>query len=273
MIGSVGNSLQMSPSYLQGLNSSGQGSAVLQSESAKAISTSHINSSKTLDTSSAQRIPFSDSLRNDNSGSQGSPNEPDDSQNSFQVSRETAQQEQQVQQVISQLKARDTEVRAHEMAHLSAAGSYARGGMSFTYQTGPDGKKYAIGGEVGIDTSPVSGDPEATLQKAMVIQRAALAPAEPSAQDQKVAQAANQMMAQARADIASQAMEEQRAVQEEGDSEDLSDMGSQMVEGESRSITINPDNAQEDLLQSANNDRQQFNLRLQIPPAESMYSS
>ena len=98
------------------------------------------------------------------------------------------------------------------MAHLAAAGSYARGGMSFTYQTGPDGKRYAIGGEVGIDTSPVSGDPEATLQKAMVIQRVALAPAEPSAQDQKVAQSAIKMMAQARMEISMQALEKQRAI-------------------------------------------------------------
>ncbi|MDX1353690.1 MAG: putative metalloprotease CJM1_0395 family protein, partial [Thiomicrorhabdus sp.] len=66
--------------------------------------------------------------------------------------------QQQVQAVINQLKARDAEVRAHEMAHLSTAGGYARGGMSFTYQMGPDGKQYAIGGEVGIDTTPVSGD-------------------------------------------------------------------------------------------------------------------
>ena len=99
---------------------------------------------------------------------------------------------------ITQLKARDAEVRAHEAAHLAAAGSYARGGASFEYQTGPDGKKYAIGGEVSIDSGPVSGDPAATIQKARQIRAAALAPASPSSQDQKVAAAASQMEADAR---------------------------------------------------------------------------
>ena len=128
-----------------------------------------------------------------------------------------AQNQQQVEQVISQLKARDTEVRAHEMAHLAAAGSYARGGMSFSYQTGPDGKQYAVGGEVGIDTSPVAGDPQATLQKAQVIQRAALAPAQPSGQDIKVAAAAQKMMIDARAEM-SAARSTETASSTEGDS-------------------------------------------------------
>lgn len=112
--------------------------------------------------------------------------------------------QQQIENVISQLKARDREVRVHEQAHLSAAGQYATGGASYSYQTGPDGKRYAIGGEVGIDTSPIANDPEATLQKAMVVQQAALAPAQPSTQDMRVASAASQMMAEARAQIAEQ---------------------------------------------------------------------
>jgi hypothetical protein len=49
--------------------------------------------------------------------------------------------------------------------------------------TGPDGKQYAVGGEVPIDLSPVSGNPQATVQKAETIQRAALAPADPSGPD------------------------------------------------------------------------------------------
>ncbi|WP_373017630.1 putative metalloprotease CJM1_0395 family protein [Thiomicrorhabdus sp.] len=114
------------------------------------------------------------------------------------------QNEQAVQQVVNQLKARDSEVRSHEMAHLAAAGGYATSGASFAYQVGPDGKRYAIGGEVGIDISPVSGDPQATLQKAMVVQRAALAPAQPSDQDLRVASAAVQMAAQARMELAQQ---------------------------------------------------------------------
>ena len=79
------------------------------------------------------------------------------------------------QEQVSELKSRDREVRAHEQAHLAAAGPYATGGPSYTYQEGPDGRRYAVGGEVGIDTSPVSGDPEATIQKAQQIRAAALA--------------------------------------------------------------------------------------------------
>lgn len=106
------------------------------------------------------------------------------------------------QQQIEELKARDAEVRTHEAAHLAAAGPYATSGASYTFQTGPDGQKYAIGGEVSIDMSEVSGDPEATIQKMQTVVAAALAPAEPSGQDHKVAAAARQTEAKARAELA-----------------------------------------------------------------------
>jgi hypothetical protein len=105
---------------------------------------------------------------------------------------------------VEKLKARDREVRVHEAAHQAAAGGLATGGATFTYQRGPDGVSYAIGGEVNVDTSPVSGDPEATLRKAETIRRAALAPAEPSGQDRQVAAKAAQMAAEARAELAAQ---------------------------------------------------------------------
>ncbi|MDR2441788.1 MAG: hypothetical protein LBE12_20720 [Planctomycetaceae bacterium] len=125
------------------------------------------------------------------------------SQNSSNVSSEaelTPEEEEQVQK----LKARDQEVRVHEAAHVAAGGPYVTGGPSYTYQTGPDGKPYAIGGEVGIDTSEVRGDPEATIRKMQTVAAAALAPAEPSSQDQKVAAAARQKEAQARTELAQQ---------------------------------------------------------------------
>ena len=128
--------------------------------------------------------------------------------------------EQEVKQV-QELKARDREVRAHEAAHLAAAGSLATG-VSYTYQRGPDGVQYAVGGEVGIDTAPVAGDPEATLAKAQRIRAAALAPAEPSAQDLRVAAQAAQLAVQARAEIGQQqraeSEEESEAIQEVRDS-------------------------------------------------------
>lgn len=111
-------------------------------------------------------------------------------------------QQQQDDVIIRQLRSRDREVRAHEGAHVAAGGSIVRGGPSYTYQIGPDGRSYAIGGEVQIDTSPVAGDPEATLLKSGQIRAAALAPANPSAQDLRVASNANQLASRARVDIA-----------------------------------------------------------------------
>lgn len=108
------------------------------------------------------------------------------------------------QQVVQKLKARDREVRAHEQAHLSAAGPYAQGGPQYEYQTGPDNNRYAVGGSVNIDTSPIPGDPEATLRKAQVIRAAALAPASPSGQDMQVAAAAAKMEAEALAELRQQ---------------------------------------------------------------------
>lgn len=96
------------------------------------------------------------------------------------------------QAIIAQLKARDQEVRVHEAAHKAAGGQFT-GAMQLEYEQGPDGKRYAVGGEVSIDVGPVSGDPQATVDKARTIQQAALAPAQPSAQDRRVAAQAMQM--------------------------------------------------------------------------------
>lgn len=101
---------------------------------------------------------------------------------------------------LAELKTRDTEVRTHEQAHLSAAGQYATSSASFSYTNGPDGKHYATGGEVSIDMSN-ENSPEATAQKMRTIQRAALAPANPSATDRNVASQAAAKEAQALQEI------------------------------------------------------------------------
>ena len=101
---------------------------------------------------------------------------------------------------LQKLKQRDTEVRTHEQAHLSAASQYARSGASFTYQKGPDGASYAIGGEVGIDVAKES-TPEATITKMQTIKRAALAPATPSGADKRIAAQAGTKEAQARQEL------------------------------------------------------------------------
>lgn len=88
---------------------------------------------------------------------------------------------------VRELQSVDKRVRAHEKAHLNAAVGIAKGGANFVSRIGPDGRQYAVGGEVSIDTSAIAGDPQATILKAQQIQRAAQAPLDPSAQDRAVA--------------------------------------------------------------------------------------
>lgn len=104
------------------------------------------------------------------------------------------------QDQIQELAARDREVRAHEQAHAAAAGQYGSS-PTYSFVRGPDGVSYAVGGSVDVDTSPIPGDPEATLRKAQQLRRAANAPAEPSAQDGRVAAAAAKMELDARAEL------------------------------------------------------------------------
>lgn len=111
---------------------------------------------------------------------------------------------QEEQAEVSKLKQRDQEVRRHEQAHKAAAGSFATGGPSFEYTTGPDGRRYATGGEVSIDTSEVPGDPQATVSKMQQIRRAAQAPVNPSSQDRAVAAQAAATERAARAEVADQ---------------------------------------------------------------------
>lgn len=101
------------------------------------------------------------------------------------------------------MQARDRQVRDHEQAHLSAAAGIAVSGPSYEYQRGPDGKNYAIGGEVRIDVSP-GRSPQETLSKAQQIERAALAPRDPSSADRAVAAEASQMAQEAQSKLRAQ---------------------------------------------------------------------
>ena len=102
---------------------------------------------------------------------------------------------------VEELKKIDKRVHTHEQAHLSAAGGYARGGASYDYVTGPDGNKYANAGHVNLDTSREK-TPEATIIKANIIQKAALAPADPSPADKQIAANAAKMAADAHQELA-----------------------------------------------------------------------
>jgi len=138
---------------------------------------------------------------------------------------------------IEQLASRDREVRAHEQAHLSAAGNRATSGASFTYTDGPDGQRYATGGEVSINTSPVHGDAEATLRAAELIQRAALAPASPSAQDRQVAAAANAMAQVATVELSQQQAEAVREASSVERSSSEIDGSLEVLDSESIEVT------------------------------------
>lgn len=109
---------------------------------------------------------------------------------------------------IRELKKRDAEVKAHEQAHAAVGGAYASA-PTYTYAKGPDGKKYAVGGEVQIDTSP-ERTPDATIRKMDVVIRAALAPAEPSSQDRAVARQAQQQRLEAQQQLAQQQADDRK---------------------------------------------------------------
>jgi hypothetical protein len=137
---------------------------------------------------------------------------------------------------LTELKARDREVRTHEAAHQAAGGQHA-GAMSLTYERGPDGAQYAVGGEVPIDVSSVAGDPQATVEKMRTVHAAALAPAEPSSQDLAVAAQAMQTLLQARAELSADKNGKTNAVAEaddssEKDSEESAEQSDQSLSGQ-----------------------------------------
>jgi len=111
------------------------------------------------------------------------------------------------QRQVRELAAADRRVRAHEQAHIAVGGDLVRGGATFSYATGPDDKRYAVAGEVSIDTSP-GRTPEETIPKAQHIRETALAPADPSPQDRSVAAKATQMEANAHGELSAQRQSE-----------------------------------------------------------------
>lgn len=107
------------------------------------------------------------------------------------------------QRKVAELKEIDRNVRAHEAAHLAAAQGLATSGATYSYVYGPDGKQYATGGEVSIDTSAES-KPQANIDKGRRIRAAAMAPRDPSAQDYQVASAGDKLAALGRTELAAQ---------------------------------------------------------------------
>ena len=153
--------------------------------------------------SSNQQGQQQNSEQQDNSPQEArSSSEREPSDTSEDHSQAEAAQQQEFLKQIRQLQRRDQEVRAHEQAHSSVGGQYT-GAPRLQYENGPDGQQYAVAGEVRIDISPIPGDPQATIQKMRLVRAAALAPAEPSAQDLKVAAEANRQITEAQGQLLS----------------------------------------------------------------------
>ncbi|NOR58151.1 MAG: hypothetical protein GQ474_06485 [Sulfurimonas sp.] len=106
--------------------------------------------------------------------------------------------------LVLDLQSRDAEVRAHESAHQS--GGASTGAATYTYQQGPDGKMYAIGGEVSVSFQTGS-TPQETIANAQAVIASALAPADPSGQDMAVASSAMVMMMKAQQQLAREAQD------------------------------------------------------------------
>jgi len=96
-------------------------------------------------------------------------------------------------QAIKKLEERDRAVRAHESAHVMAAGGYVMGEPTYRTVIGPDGRAYAVEGEVKINVAPVVGDPAATRRKAQILLNAAMAPAGPSGADYAALDSVNEL--------------------------------------------------------------------------------
>lgn len=140
----------------------------------------------------------------------------------------------QEQQQLAELKQTDAQVKAHEHAHKSTAAGLTTSGPNYEYETGPDGKKYAVAGDVNVSYQK-SSDPEVNLKNAQQLKAAALAPADPSSQDRKVAMQADREIAQARQEI----MEEQKQTEEEEETSATSAAGSMTPASETESDTQN----------------------------------
>ncbi len=187
------------PSLAEGTTRTGAPSPTSQSPPLQPTQPTSPSSPQKHAASQASRVSHSQSSTASGEGHTTGPDGGSPSANPSFTSRIATTQAE--RQLLQQLQARDREVRTHEQAHIAAGGPYVQGGASYTFRFGPDGKMYAVGGEVGIDVSPVPGDPQATIEKAQAIQRAATAPAEPSAQDAIVAAKARAMEMEARAEL------------------------------------------------------------------------
>jgi hypothetical protein len=116
-------------------------------------------------------------------------------------------------QKLRELERKDQQVRTRDMAFLAAAGG-AAGSVALEYETGPDGRRYAVGADIKLDTS-AGATPEQTLAKARALRAATMSARSDSSADASAAAKAVRMEAEARAEIErARAAERERAIEQ-----------------------------------------------------------
>ena len=93
------------------------------------------------------------------------------------------------ERVLDKFKNLDAHIRSHEQSHASSINTTTP--ISYNYQMGPDGKMYATGGYVRLDTS-IPTDPKAAITKLDKIQHASNN-SDMSGADSSISRAANIM--------------------------------------------------------------------------------
>lgn len=112
----------------------------------------------------------------------------------------TKYDEKDYQRVIDKFENLDAKTKVHEQAH--AANGTTTAPIQYNYQVGPDGKLYASGGSVRLDTS-IPDDEGAANAKLEELKDASSAPSQLSAADAQIARTANlnKMLLQAQGEV------------------------------------------------------------------------
>lgn len=120
-------------------------------------------------------------------------------QDFYDISGKNRYDENDYKRVLEKFKKSDSNIKAHEQSH--AAGANTTSPIKYSYQTGPDGKLYAVGGEVRLDTS-IPKDPNEASFKLSKLQSAASVSDGMSSADSNIAIQAslNKMLLQIKGD-------------------------------------------------------------------------
>ena len=137
-------------------------------------------------------------------------------------------------QQLQELKSRDIEVKKHEQTHQRVGSPYTSA-PSYEYETGPDGKKYAVAGSVNIDSSDAD-TPEKTAEKMRIIIKAAKAPAQPSSKDLSVAADASRRLNEANAKVQKEKQEQMKENMESANNKDSVNEDPAKKENENKNI-------------------------------------